>query len=513
MGLWDSITGMFGSDDPEVEAEKQRLANLSEEQLAAEEQNAQTWSNASMPDYAQADYTGSGLPQAQQYADKAQQQVLDAQTAMYNTQQKATQAALQQQINTQKAALQQILSNPNMTDAQRQSALEQAKQSPYYEQALQSDPQLAQSAQQFDQGTSSNWWSDLGNTVSKYAPVVAPLAGAVASRVLTADEREAEEKAQNESVDVLKNTPITDLSQTKLQFNQLNPYQEQSENLGLSPDAQKYRKAQESVLSDFARQGRTGMSMADQLQARQIEEENRSAARQASETALQQEQMRGGNASGASLLASLTGGQAGAQREALEKMKMFADAGNRRQNAVAQQGQLGGQLEQAQSAIDKANWANRADVQQRNVSGLNSAQKYNTDLANTELKDQLTRKQQYETARANQAKGISSAQQDMANFKNQQAASKAGFIGDIATGAGGLIGTAAGGNTVKQVGPTYTAQQAPAAQQRTQASAAKPVAQPAAAPQNQGTLVEKAQQGVEDYATNAAKKLFGGLFG
>jgi hypothetical protein len=234
-----------------------------------------------------------------------------------------------------------------------------------------------------------------------------------------------------------------------------------------SPEAQSAQMQALSQLQGISTQG--GMTTGDKATLAEINAANAAKERGSREALAMNARERGVGGSGIDMVSQMINQQSAAGNENLQGLEVAKTAQQRALDAIAQSGQLGGQIEgqkfgeqsakaSAQDAINKFNAANRQNVEMTNVGSRNTAQAAN-----------LAEKQR--VADTNIAIGNKKAADDAAarqtQFQNrmQIAAGKTGQLQNMATGArdtagknlqfqGQMIGTA--GNVLANAGDDET---------------------------------------------------------
>lgn len=158
-------------------------------------------------------------------------------------------------------------------------------------------------------------------------------------------------------------------------------------------------------LQDITSSG--GMTAQDKARMQQIQNQENSASRGAREAIMQNAQARGMGGSGMDIMAQLQNQQDSATRASNRGTEVAGMAQERALQALMQQGQLGGQINQQQFGQDSA----RAQAQDA-ISKFNAQNKQSVNLANTQANNQaqagnLANKQNI----ANQNVGLSNQQQ------------------------------------------------------------------------------------------------------
>ena len=192
------------------------------------------------------------------------------------------------------------------------------------------------------------------------------------------------------------------------------PEQERAVSLGSSELANvstdpRLRSAQMQALEQLASMGQTPFTEAEQAQLNQVRRQSAGDEQARQSAILQEMATRGVGGSGAELAARLSSSQAAAERQSTENDQLAIMAQNRMLQALSQSGSLGGQIReqdygeqsaaaQAADRIAQFNALQTADVQQRNIGGLNLAQAQNLAekqrLSEANIGTQMTLEQQ-----------------------------------------------------------------------------------------------------------------------
>ena len=192
------------------------------------------------------------------------------------------------------------------------------------------------------------------------------------------------------------------------------PEQERAISLGSSELANvttdpRLRSAQMQALEQLASMGQTPFTEAEQAQLNQVRRQSAGDEQARQSAILQEMATRGVGGSGAELAARLSSSQAAAERQSTENDQLAIMAQNRMLQALSQSGSLGGQIReqdygeqsaaaQAADRIAQFNALQTADVQQRNIGGLNLAQAQNLAekqrLSEANIGTQMTLEQQ-----------------------------------------------------------------------------------------------------------------------
>lgn len=255
----------------------------------------------------------------------------------------------------------------------------------------------------------------------------------------------------------------------------LNPQMEQAINAGVSqlsqiqPD-QTGRSAQLNALQQMQQVGQTGLRPEDMAALNQIRQQVAQDTESKRQQIIQNYQQRGQGGSGAELAAQLQGAQAGSNQASQQGDQVAAQASQRALQALQSSGQMGGQLQnadtslaaakaQAADAFKQFDTQNAAARQQRNVSASNQAQlanlnnaqnisNANAQMANAEKQRQLQGAQQTWADQVARAQARSGAQSNLSNYyanlgnnvaANQQAlySGVGQFLGEPAKAFGG----------------------------------------------------------------------------
>lgn len=221
------------------------------------------------------------------------------------------------------------------------------------------------------------------------------------------------------------------------------------------------REAQLSALTglqDVAQSG--GLTTADRGMLQAAAQEAGSYERGQREAILQNAQQRGVAGSGLELLSKMQAQQSGADRMSNEAFKTAALAQQRKMDALAQSGALGGQIRgqdfgqasdiaRANDAINNFNISNRQSVVNRNVDARNQGQMFNLDreqgvesrnvgIRNTqEVRNKALPQQQFEN-QYRKAGGVAGALGGQSNLASAEAGQNLGFIGGL-VGTGGQV--------------------------------------------------------------------------
>ena len=153
-----------------------------------------------------------------------------------------------------------------------------------------------------------------------------------------------------------------------------------------SPEAKAAQMQALGQLQDISTQG--GMTTSDKATLAEINAANAAKERGSREALAMNARERGVGGSGVDLVSQLINQQSAAGNENLQGLEVAKTAQQRALDAIAQSGQLGGQIEtqqfgeesakaQAQDAINKFNAANKQGVEMTNVAARNTAQGQN----------------------------------------------------------------------------------------------------------------------------------------
>lgn len=302
------------------------------------------------------------------------------------------------------------------------------------------------------------------------APIIGGLVGSLAS----AGDREKAAKAQADALATIQGLSPPELEKLKADFQQyqltgeVSPAlqsvisQQQSEMKSITTDP-RLQQAQLGALQKLQQAGTGGLQPQDLAALAQIQQQAAGMGRAQQASALQDMQQRGQGGSGAELAARLAGAQSAANTSMMGGLNLQGQAAQRALQAIAQSGQLGGQMQAAQfgqeaqiagaqDAINRFNAANAQQVQGSNVGAQNQAQYYNVgqrqQLANMNtqgtnekaVRDAQAYQQNYQN-QAQKAGATANALNNSANQSTQNAAQTQSTW----TGIGQGVGQAAGG--------------------------------------------------------------------
>jgi hypothetical protein len=218
------------------------------------------------------------------------------------------------------------------------------------------------------------------------------------------------------------------------------------------------KSAQMNALSKLQNLSEQGLSATDRARMADIQGELGAQQRGAREAIMQNAQARGVGGSGTELASLLANQQGAAERASRAGTDVAAQAEQRALEALLQSGQLGTQVRgqeyaqaaqkaQAQDAINRFNIANRQNVAQYNVGGMNEAQRMNlaerqrvSDINKTQRNQALMNltQQQYEDELRKRA-GMTQQLGGVAQSQAAQGSKQAGFWGGALGAAGALI--------------------------------------------------------------------------
>lgn len=300
------------------------------------------------------------------------------------------------------------------------------------------------------------------------ASAAAPIVGGVIGQLASGDDREKAAKAYQDAINEINSIGAPpDLSQEIFleKFQQagvLTPKLEEAINVERSRMEQiqvpsQYKQAQEKALSTLAERGRglTAEDRAAQTKILQAQQRETEAKRQ---QILQGMAQRGMGGSGADLIAQLQANQAAAEEGSQRSVDLSGQASQRALEAMMKSGQLAGDIrgqefrEQSDvaSAADRiamAKYQNEVARQQRNVGGLNEAERLNLEnkqrimdlnigQTNQEKRRQVEAKRQFWQDQMNRAQMRSGAMTQQGNLANQAAAQTQQFWGSMGQGVG-----------------------------------------------------------------------------
>lgn len=217
--------------------------------------------------------------------------------------------------------------------------------------------------------------------------------------------------------------------------------QEQTDLAEFSQDP-RLKQAQMGALDKLSQMADGGLSDADQAQLSQIASQERTAEKGQRDAIMQQAAMRGAGGSGLELAQQLLNQQQSAQRQSQRDTDVAGMAQQRALQAIAQSGQLAGQIGQqdlnqaatvssAKDAINRFNTQARAGTNQLNVGARNQAQasnldraqgisNMNTGIANQERGQNAANVQQQFQNELSKAGGQAGVDQARANMAMQQ---------------------------------------------------------------------------------------------
>lgn len=228
--------------------------------------------------------------------------------------------------------------------------------------------------------------------------------------------------------------------------------QEQSELANFSQDP-RLKQAQLSALDQLTKMADGGLSDADKAALSQIESQERTQEKGQRDAILQQAAMRGAGGSGLELAQQLLNQQQSAQRQSQRDTDVAGMAQQRALQAIAQSGQLAGQIGQqdlntastvaaARDSINRFNTQQRAGVNQANVNARNQAQagnlaarqnllNQNVGLTNQERMQNAANIQQQFQNQMGRASGQAGVDQNKANVAMQQGAANQQLFGNL----------------------------------------------------------------------------------
>lgn len=221
------------------------------------------------------------------------------------------------------------------------------------------------------------------------------------------------------------------------------------------------RANQMDVLNTLAQQSRGGLNAGD----RQAYNELRASTQRDSEAKrqqiLQQMQAQGQGSSGASLMAQLQSAQAAEDTQSAGGDRLAAEASRRALDALAQRGQMAGNVRSQDFSVNQARAAaedqrnqfllqNSAAMQQRNVGARNEAQGANLQQAQS-LANANTAQANAESQRQNEAKrtyysdqlNLATTKANALNRQGSQQATSAQAQGDMFANVGAALGQGA----------------------------------------------------------------------
>jgi hypothetical protein len=221
-------------------------------------------------------------------------------------------------------------------------------------------------------------------------------------------------------------------------------------------EAPEVSKAQMDALQAFKDASRTGMSMTDRLALEEAREASLNAAKADRETALQRLQETHQGGSGAEVLANLAGGQNAMNRLSRENLGVAANAQKARMDALAQMGNLSGQMRGqnlayaqatrgAEDTMAKFNAENSMARQQRNVASGNQGQlynlqnqqdimKYNVEQANKEKQRQVAAKGDQYDRELKRREAMSKALTGQSDYLSKEGDKTASSTSDLISG-------------------------------------------------------------------------------
>lgn len=319
----------------------------------------------------------------------------------------------------------------------------------------------------------------VASAIGGVAGAVLPVVGGLIGNAAAAGDRSRADQSFAESVAVINAlNPPADLAKEiilqKLQVaGVLNPEMQQaieqtySQVANVAPPSEG-RDAQTQALTQLQQTGKLGLGPQERAAMASLQQQVAQQQEGARQAALQGFAQRGLSGGGADLLAELQGSQSGANLASQQGLQIGSSAAQNALQAIAQSGQLGGQLQSADTSLslqkanaadqmNRFNVAQQTNAQQANVSARNLAQQqnlalqqqamnYNTQQANQELLRQKAAEQQMfqnQLAKAGMQSAADVGASQYYNQKGNQAA--AGYqqmgnaVGSLVSG-GGLSG-------------------------------------------------------------------------
>lgn len=301
------------------------------------------------------------------------------------------------------------------------------------------------------------------------AAIAAPLIGGMMGANASSGDRAAAQAAYQRAYSQFENIDIPDTEKMRLalqditQQGLITPTAEQAEQLGISAmegitTDPRLRTAQMNALDTMAKMGEQGLTATDMASLNQARRQVSGDAQARDASILQNMAQRGIGGSGTELATRLAAGQRAADIGSQQTDQTMAMAQRRMFEAVAQGGQLGGQIRgqdfaeqsdiaKAKDAIAAFNAQQSAGAQQRNVAALNAAQAANLGekqrVADTNV-SQSNAQQQYNKQLEQQKFGNqmalagarSNALTGQAQQYQNQADSTAGMWSSIGSGVG-----------------------------------------------------------------------------
>lgn len=307
-----------------------------------------------------------------------------------------------------------------------------------------------------------------------------PIAGGIAGNLLSQGDRSSANNMSNAALAEILGVSVPDVDKMKLT---LTPYQIQgmldsvnekavqagpSELANISTDP-RLAQAQMQALQKMQAVGNMGLTPAEQVQSAEMQRQAQAAEAQRQAGIMQNMKSRGVGGGGTEAAARLMSAQNMANQVASSSDKLRADAFNRALQATSQAGTLGGQIRtqefneqdrvaSAKDAINKfnadqrsaSNARNAAAERSRQASNLaaqqrvsdsntemgNKQQQYNTQLAQQDFNNRMTR-----------ANAVSGAYNQAATQRNNQADSTANMWAGIGAGAGRALSSATSKST------------------------------------------------------------------
>lgn len=232
---------------------------------------------------------------------------------------------------------------------------------------------------------------------------VVGVVGGLAGGVLSAGDRQRARQAMEEAaadIEALGAAPDESKAIVLEKFRQvgvLTPETEQAINIGFSQVAQiqedqQLKDVQRGALESLTQRGKVGLTAEDRFALSDIRQQAAQQAEAKRQQIIQSLQARGMGGAGSELAASLQASQGGADTASREGMQQGAIASQNALAAMAQAGQLSGDIAQSEfgrayqkgsaaDEISKFNTANEISRQSRNVGARNEAQASNLATA------------------------------------------------------------------------------------------------------------------------------------
>lgn len=301
------------------------------------------------------------------------------------------------------------------------------------------------------------------------ASAALPVLGGLAGNLFSSGDVDDAKKLQLQALQGIQNVNAPTADQLKLYLNTyntpeaVNPTLEQTysqqasemNNVSVDPAL---RQAQMGALARLQQLGQGGLQPEDIANLAAINQQAAGQANAQNAATLQNMQQRGIGGSGAELASKLANAQGAANTQMMAGLNVQGQAAQRALQALAQSGQLGGQMEnqqfgeaaqkaQAQDIINRFNAANQQQVAGNNVNIANQGQYYNvgnrnaTNNANVDIRNKQSTynanvpQQVYQNAMQKQA-AVYQGQQAMANQKMQDAARTQQMWGQLGQAAG-----------------------------------------------------------------------------